>query len=79
MQRKVALIHKGVPRAVTTPRAHTKLNIPAMQKMTFFCWLGMMSNGSYEGEVQNPDLCDQGEMTAPLTVFIIEAEQTDPN
>lgn len=41
LQRKVALTHSGVPRAATTPRAHTKLSAPAMQKMTFFCWLGM--------------------------------------
>lgn len=65
LQKKVALIHKGVPRAVTTPRAHTKLNNPATQKMTFFCWLGMMRNGFCEGDVQKQDLCECREATAP--------------
>lgn len=65
LQRIVALIHSGVPTAVTTPRAQRKLNTPAMQKMIFFCWFGMMRNGFGEEEG-----------TAPSAAFITGAEGT---
>lgn len=76
-QRKVALIHKGVPRAVTTPRAHKKLNTPAVQKMTFFCRFGMIKIGFREDEVQKQDLCECREAPAPLIAFIVDPEETD--
>lgn len=74
LQRMVALIHRGVPRAVTTPRAHTKLNTPAMQKMIFFCWLDMMGNSCGEGAVQKKDFCVHGEEAASVPAFIIETK-----
>lgn len=76
LQRIVALIHSGVPTAVTTPRAQRKLNTPAMQKMIFFCWFGMMRNGLGEDAVQNQGRWEHQEGTAPSAAFITEAEGT---
>lgn len=75
LQRIVALIHSGVPTAVTTPRAQRKLNTPAIQKMIFFWWFGMTRNGFGEDAVQIQDLCEHQEGTAPST-FMRGAEGT---
>lgn len=75
LQRIVALIHSGVPTAVTTPRAQRKLSTPAIQKMIFFCWFGITRNGFGEDAVQSQDLCEHQEGTAP-SAFMTGAEGT---
>lgn len=71
LQRKVALIHKGVPRAVTTPRAHKKLNTPAVQKMTFFCWFGMLKLAFVRARFKNKTFVS-AEKRLPLRPHLLE-------
>lgn len=79
LQRIVALTHSGVPTAVTTPRAQRKLSTPAMQKMIFFCWLGMTRKGFGKDKLENKDLCEHQVATAPSAAFITAAEKHCPS
>jgi len=43
LQSIIPLTHSCVPTAAAVPSAQVKLSTPAVQKMIFFCWAGMVA------------------------------------